>query len=655
MTIRIGVDTGGTFTDLVVLSDGQITVHKVLSTPEAPERAILQGLKDLGVLGQAADITHGSTVATNAVLEGKTARTAFVTNRGFRDLLTIGRQARRHLFDLYPARPAPPVPDALCFETGGRVAADASVIDPLTESDLQALRAAVAASEVEAVAVNLLFSFLNPEAEQRIKAALSDFAFVAVSCEVLPEVREYERGIATWLNAAVGPVMSRYLAVLQERVAPAALSIMQSSGGCVDASVAGRLGVNMLLSGPAGGLLGAHWLGQRAGFSRLMTFDMGGTSTDVALIDGNVPMSQDGVVAGYPVVVPMVDMHTVGAGGGSIAQIDAGGLLQVGPQSAGADPGPACYGRGGEAATVTDANVVLGRLPSSAALGGGLPLDSEASRRVIQPLAERLGVSVEAAARGIVDTANERMVQALRVISVERGYDPAAFVLMPFGGAGGLHVCALADALGMRRALLPAHAGVLSAFGMITAPTARHYSQALSGPLDVGVASAIETAVAVLRVRAEHDFLRQSSALVDVDSQLDLRYPGQSSCFTIPWCECVATVAEAFHAAHERAFGHRLMQSPEVVNVRVVARGRTPEVSFAQESAIIDRDQDLVHSTVYGYGGVPVYRRERLTAGRRIDGPAIICEKISTAWVSHGWCAVVDDFGNMLFERDSTI
>ena len=336
----LGIDTGGTFTDFVLCADGRLRVHKVLSTPRAPERAILQGIRELGLDPHDLRVIHGSTVATNAVLEGKGARTVFVTNRGFRDLLTIGRQAREHLYDLQPPPRDPPVPAELCLETGGRLDAEGRTIEPLTEEDLTSLAEAFARLRPEAVAVDLLFSYLDGEAERAIGAAVPDGVFVSLSSAVLPEIREYERGIATWLNARTGPLVEGYLQRLADALPGAQVAVMQSSGDTVAARRAGAQAVRLLLSGPAGGLRGARLVGLAAGRSRLLSFDMGGTSTDVALVDGEPRLTTEGRVGTYPVAVPMVDMHTIGAGGGSLAWLDAGGMLQVGPESAGADPGP---------------------------------------------------------------------------------------------------------------------------------------------------------------------------------------------------------------------------------------------------------------------------------------------------------------------------
>ncbi|MGB1579900.1 MAG: hydantoinase/oxoprolinase family protein, partial [Nevskiales bacterium] len=531
----LGVDTGGTFTDFLWFDGQRLQVHKCLSTPAAPEQAILQGIAALAPPLDMLKVTHGSTVATNAVLEGKTARTAYVSNQGLADVLSIGRQARQELYNLQPQPQPPPVPQALCWEVGQRTTADGRQLQALTEADIQQLLARLESEQPEAIAINLLFSFLDDSAEKAIEAALPDDVFVSRSSAILPELREYERGMATWLNAAVGPVVGRYLSRLKTELPVASLAVMHSAAGTVDIGQASQHGVRLLLSGPAGGLLAARYMGRLAGEERLLTFDMGGTSTDVALIDGEIQLTSEGRIAGWPVAVPMVAMHTIGAGGGSIARLDAGGLLQVGPESAGADPGPACYGQGGQAVTVTDANLVLGRLPATTALGGDMLLDVAAAKQAMAQLAASMGMSVEAAALGVLRIANEHMAQALRVISVERGEDPRDYSLMSFGGAGGLQVCALADALGMRRAIVPVYAGVLSALGMLVARPSRQLSQSLLKPLDAIDEQAIQQGFECLGAQGQAELLAEAVATAELKMipSVDLRYAGQDACLNL--------------------------------------------------------------------------------------------------------------------------
>ncbi len=638
--IQLGIDTGGTFTDFVLWQNGEIRVHKVLSTPTAPEQAILQGIEELGLAPAGLRVVHGSTVATNAVLEGKGVKTVFISNRGFADLLTIGRQNRRQLYELQPLPEPPPVPPELCLETGGRLSAQGEILEPLTDADLDQLCAQVAKLGPESVAINLLFSWMDGEAEERIAQALPDDLFISLSSVVLPEIREYERGMATWLNAWIGPLVQGYVERLQAELPDSHLSVMQSSGDTVAAHHAGGQAVRMLLSGPAGGLVAAGFV---AGQSRLLTFDMGGTSTDVALIDGQPRLTSEGRIAGYPVAVPMVDMHTIGAGGGSIAWLDKGGMLQVGPESAGADPGPACYGKGGRKPTVTDANLVLGRLRADAFLGGDMPLDEAAAQQVIQELADAMGCSMQQAASGIIALANEHMVRALRTISVQRGIDPRGFTLVSFGGAGGLHVCALAEALGLQQAMVPVYGGVLSALGMLVARPGRqlsrtwqvllqsigsdHINERLDELAHQGIAALAEEGVA-----ADQCSLQPS---------LDCRYTGQSYTLNIPW-QHLQQVEADFHIRHQTHYGHSMDLPVELVNLRMAVTGPAPNlvlepVEYAAQNAV---EVDA--------GCAKYYQRAALVPGEVIEGPAIISEQVATTWLAAGWRCSVDEVGNLL-------
>lgn len=654
-SLLLGVDTGGTFTDFVLFDGEHLRVHKVLSTPEAPERAILQGIGELGLSDRLhrLQVVHGSTVATNAVLESNGVRTVFITNRGFADLLAIGRQARSALYDLQPPPPRLPVPPELCLETSGRVGADGRVLEPLDDEALAELGRRLRALAPRAVAINLLFSWLAPELERAIRRQVPADVFVSCSSEVLPEQGEYERGVATWLNAWVGPLVQGYLMRLGAGLAPARLSVMQSSGETVAAAQAGREAVRLLLSGPAGGLAGARFVAACAGRARLLTFDMGGTSTDVALIDGAPRLTREGRIGPWPVAVPMVDMHTIGAGGGSIARVDAGGLLHVGPASAGASPGPACYGRGGRLATVTDANLVLGRLRPDAFLGGRMHLDVEAARHALQPVAEALGCAVEEAALGVIALADEHMAAALRVASVQRGVDPRGLTLVSFGGAGGLHVCALATALGMHHALVPVQAGVLSALGMLAAPRGRQCSRTRLALLDHLTDAELEAEFDALAMEGIAELAAEGLApeAITRHPRLDLRYRGQSYTLDVAW-EGVERSREAFHAAHRARFGHDLRQDVELVNLRLGLQGPAPEMRLPPLSP---RPEAMATARVTLWGQddpVEVYAREQLAAGQVITGPALVTEAVATTYVAPGWCASVDAVGNLVLDAD---
>jgi len=652
----LGVDTGGTFTDFVLISDGTLRVHKVLSTPIAPEQAILQGIAEMG-LNRAVSrgelvVVHGSTVATNAALEGKGVRTLYVCNRGFADLLTIGRQNRRSLYRLAPEPNPQPVARELCVEVGGRVGARGEILSELSADDLSAVTGAIRDHGTAAVAINLLFSFLEDRFERAIEAAIGDAAFVARSSWILPEYREYERGMATWLSAWLGPVVARYLERLRRELQPAPLTVMQSSGGTIDATGAARRAVNLLLSGPAGGLAGALFVGREIGRERLLSFDMGGTSTDVSLIDGDIARSSESWVGPYPVAVPMVDIRTIGAGGGSIAFLDDAGVLHVGPESAGAVPGPACYGQGGSRATVTDANLVLGRLRADAFLGGKMALSLEAAREAVGALALKLDLSIEDTARGILSIANEHMAQALRVISVQRGYDLSDFSLCSFGGAGGLHVCALAEALQMRRAMVPVYGGVLSALGLAVAPRARYLSRSVLMALDRAIA---ERVVDVTLRELEGEGLAEMQAegvdpgVIKRTPSLDLRYAGQSYCLNVPWQENESP-AEAFHRQHLRRYGHRMDLPVELVNVRLTLGAQLNRWRLAElpsEPGRADEPECIAETT----GGLMARSRDELPVHAVIPGPLLICEQTATTFVAPGWQVQRDEFGNLLLSR----
>ncbi|MEJ2564870.1 MAG: hydantoinase/oxoprolinase family protein [Gammaproteobacteria bacterium] len=652
--ILLGIDTGGTFTDFVVYDGESLRIHKCLSTPAAPEQAILTGIRELGIDPRQLRLVHGSTVATNAVLERKGVRTAFITNRGFKDMLTIGRQARRELYNLQPTPLPPPVPEELCLETGGRLAADGSIVEALSGEDLAALRDTLQRLKPRAVAINLLFSFRDERFEREIADMIPEGVFVSRSSEVIPEYREYERGITTWLNAWVGPLIQGYLRKLHTALPGAAIAVMQSSGDTMDIDEAGRHAVRMLLSGPAGGLSAARFIGEYSGQSRLLTFDMGGTSTDVALIDGEIRLTSEGHIGPYPVGVPMVDMHTIGAGGGSIARVDTGGLLHVGPQSAGADPGPACYGRGGRDATVTDANLILGRLLSDHFLGGTMRLATRAAHGAIARIAEPLSMSVEETALGIVRVANEHMARALRTISVQRGIDPRRFTLLSFGGAGGLHVCALAEALDMTQALIPVHAGVLSALGMLVAPHGRRLSRTLNCLLAEIDDQSIDDDFAALErqgITALH-LEGVASDRILLERSVDLRYRGQLTTLAVGWQDS-ANAAAAFHNLHTRSYGYHLGLPIELVNLRVAVREPRPTLDLPHRPTG-HRHPPTGTARLYGIDmPVAVWERAELRGSQQLAGPALITDAVSSTFLAPGWHCCCDDYGNLILDRRS--
>lgn len=649
----LGVDTGGTFTDFVWFDGQRLGIHKVLSTPHAPERAILQGIRELGLQGVRFYLVHGSTVATNAVLEGKGVRTAYITNYGLGDVLTIGRQARRELYNLQPQPQAPPVAAELCLETGGRLAADGSVVEPLSERELETLRARLRELAPQAVAINLLFSFLDDRFERLIERHLPDTLFISRSSDILPAQGEYERGIACWLNAWVGPRVQGYVQRLERLVRPAPVHVMQSSALTIRADQAAKRAVNLLLSGPAGGLMGARRIGDEVGRPQLLTFDMGGTSTDVALIDGQVNLTSEGSIGPYPVAVPMVDMHTIGAGGGSIARLDEGGMLVVGPESAGADPGPACYARGGRLPTVTDANLVLGRLRPGAFLGGGMQLDMAAAQLAVGRLAAQMQLSRQQAAQGIIDLANEHMAQALRVISVQRGVDPVAYTLTAFGGAGGLHVCALADALGMKHALVPIHAGVLSALGMLAAPRGRQLAHTQCGLIEDQHETQLRERFQALVVRGRSELLDEGVEIdaVTTEFSLDLRYFGQSYTLNVPFHDLKQAVAD-FNRMHQQRFGHTLDSDVELVNLRVALSAAGSDLSLQADDRHAAPRHPIEQVVLAGYEQpVAVWQRDDLQRGAIYPGPLLVIDTVATSYVAAGWTASLHRSGCLFLDR----
>ena len=648
----LGVDTGGTFTDFILFENtGEVSIHKVLSTPDAPERAIMQGLAELNIDTADLLLVHGSTVATNAVLEGKGVRTAYITNRGLADVLSIGRQARKQLYTLQPDKKQPLIPQEYCLEVDSRLSADGEALITMDENALRQLCRQLEALAPRAVAINLLFSFIDDAEEKRIESVLRqvghDTLFISRSSDVLPEYKEYERGITTTLNAYVGPLMQGYLQRLEQKIPGCRLAVMQSSGGTASAHHAGRYAVQLLLSGPAGGLKGAQFAAARSGFDRLLSFDMGGTSTDVSIIDREIGFTTEGHIGDYPVAVSMVDMHTIGAGGGSIASVDAGGMLLVGPESAGADPGPACYGKGGSQPTVTDANVVLGRLLPDAFLGGRMVLDKEKSEQAVAVVADNLGMNSFEAATGIIEVVNDHMVRALRVMSVQRGEDPKDYTLVSFGGAGGLHVCALADALQMTRALVPANAGVLSALGMLAAEPSRERSLTIKLLLKDCNAVDIEAQFKQIYDIAEQE-LHEIAGDCDMQAQysVDLRYQGQSYTLNLLW-DFPEELEYAFHELHESQYGHRMDIDVELVNLRLRLLGEKPAFELPEWQPSADQRQRL--TAVYGFDEpVLVLARDELRLDQCIDGPALITETTSTTWIDEGWQARVDRWGNLL-------
>ncbi len=698
--MKLGVDTGGTFTDFVWYEngrageDGRFHIHKQLSTPQDPAEAILQGVALLGMPTQA-EVVHGSTVATNALLERRGAKTALITTQGFADVLAIGRQNRPDLYALVPQKPAPLVPAKWRFTVDERVTAHGEVLRALDLDSLRPILQTIAADGIESVAVCLLFSFLYPQHEQQIREAIREWRLeiarslqsslfslhISLSSDILPEYREYERTAVTVINAYVAPLMSRYLQRLAAGLHGRRLSIMQSNGGIISAATAGSQAARTVLSGPAGGVVGARYVAQQAGFDRIITFDMGGTSTDVALCDGRLPTTARGEMAGLPLRLPIIDIHTVGAGGGSLAYVDAGGALHVGPQSAGADPGPSCYGREiGDwrleiisqspvanrqfPITVTDANLLLGRLDAAHFLGGTMRLDEAAARAALAELAAQMGAaSPEEAAWGVIQVANANMERAIRKISVERGHDPRRFALLPFGGAGPLHACELAQSLHIPQVLIPAVPGVLSALGMLVAAPTKDYSQtvmtAVSEIEDWPLEIASWAAPLVARAQAEMADEGYDAESLALHVSVDMRYQGQSHELTVPLAED-GSIADRFHELHELRYGYARREAVlEVVTVRVTAVAPTTAVAPLTPPATSARPQEETNPRTALLGQKQVwfqhqpmladlYDREKLRSGHRFSGPAIIFQYDTTSVIPPNWHVTVDAYSNLV-------
>jgi N-methylhydantoinase A len=651
--MRVAIDSGGTFTDCVYVEDGALKVLKLFSTPSRPGDAVLEAVVRAAGAGEAPEVRHGTTVGTNAMLERRGARVAYVTTAGFEDVIAIGRQARSSLYD-WTRSPLPClVAQELRFGVLERVTAEGMVLRAPSDADLRGLVSALRTSGAEAVALSLLFSFANPANERTVAAALAELGVpVSVSHEILPEFREYERASTVVVNAYLAPKMSGYIGALESaltaRYPGASLRVMQSSGGIVPARLAAREPVRTVLSGPAGGVIGAWRVALAAGFGRIIGFDMGGTSTDVCLIDEAGPRTtNEAVVSELPVGVPMLDIHTVGAGGGSLARFDAGGLLHVGPESAGALPGPICYGKG-ERATVSDANLLLGRLDPDLFLGGAVRLDEARARKWMDRGRGQIA-SAEQLATGIVTLAEAAMEKAIRMISVERGHDPREFTLVAFGGAGPLHACALARALRIPRVLVPVMPGALSALGILMADVVRDYSRTVMLPV---AAADLDPDFAELEARGAEEF-RGEGLVGASERSVDLRYVGQGYELNVPAGE---EMLPRFHALHRRRFGYAdAAKAVEVVNLRVRMTAKTPAIDLQyREPRVGDGSHAALKSRSIFFDGAwcecKVYGREALVPGDSFPGPALITEYSATTVLPPGCLASVDGFGNVVIE-----
>jgi N-methylhydantoinase A/oxoprolinase/acetone carboxylase beta subunit len=654
--IRISVDTGGTFTDLVRLDVNGLTVHKVRSTPEDPARAIIAGIAVMAERKLITEVIHGSTVATNAILERKGARVALLITKGFEDVLLIGRQARNELYNFMVRGNREMIAPGFTFGLTERIDHLGNILEPLRPAELSEITKKLRKAEVECVAVCLLHSYVNPTHELEVTDYLEKAGFVvSTSYRILPEYREYERCSTTVVNAYVTPIMSHYLSTLEREFGPTRLHVMQSNGGSISATQAKNNAVRTILSGPAAGAIGAQAMAEASGFDRVILFDMGGTSTDVSLCDKGLSVTSEATVGDFPVRLPMLDIHTVGAGGGSIAYVDTGGSLRVGPRSAGADPGPACYGKGIEL-TVTDANLVLGRLDPDHFLGGRMQLDVQHATRCAEEFAQKLDMDFTRLAEGIVRIANANMERAIRAVSVQRGNDPRDFALLAFGGAGGMHACEIADMLEIKTVLIPKYAGVLSALGMLLADVRKDYSQTilrLSDSLDFEI---LESLLAPLVERAYSEVAAEGFAEHDVvvDRLLDMRYQGQAYEIAVPF---TPEFNDSFSERHQLLYGYsNSTRATEIVNIRVNAAGITQKHLFpAADVAPRPLTSAIETRPVWferRWWDTAIFHQETMEPGSEGDGPAIITGGQSTIVITPNFSFRIDGVGTLIATRE---
>lgn len=691
MSFRLGVDVGGTFTDAILWDEttGTGRIAKVPSTPADPSEGFLrvahQILDAAGAKpSEVVTMVHGTTVATNAIIEGKTARTAFITTRGFRDMLEIARQIRPSLYDLQFEKPRPLVSRDLCFEVTERLDARGNVVAPLDDKAVRHLAEQLAAEGLESVAVCFLHAYLNPDHEWRageiLRETLPAGTLVSLSADVAPEFREYFRASTTVVNAAIRPIVQRYLRAIGQSLAAdgftSTLLVMQSNGGVMTAETAEQKPVFLVESGPAAGVIAATYLGERLGFPDVISFDMGGTTAKAGLVrDGQPAITKDYEVgaragtgtggsrgSGYPIRTPVIDLVEIGAGGGSIAWVDAGGVLRVGPRSAGADPGPACYGSGGTEPTVTDANLVLGRINGDYFLGGVMALDVEAARRAIhEKVARALGMDAVQAAHGIVEIANAAMTNAIHLVSVQRGYDPRDFTLIAFGGAGPLHANRLAAELQIPTTVIPASPGITSAMGLLATDLTHEYSRTVRGPTADLDFAALDEHFRQMQEDGRQVLTREGVALDGMTFRryAEMRYAGQSFELTVGLPpegmdgQTVLQAEEHFHRAHEQAYGFAPRDEPtEVVNIRLTAIGRIPRPLLrahrAAEGEARKGERRVYFAESGGFVSCPLYDRYRLASGTVLAGPSIVEELDSTSVLLPGYQARVDDLGNLL-------
>ncbi|PYP93591.1 MAG: 5-oxoprolinase [Candidatus Angelobacter sp. Gp1-AA117] len=652
-SLRIAIDSGGTFTDCVWLEGSTLRILKVFSTPVDPSQAIAEAVGKISSSGSGATVLHGTTVGTNTLLQRKGARVAFVTTSGFEDSIEIGRQHRPRLYDFFFEKDPPLAPSELRFGVEERVSAEGEILRAPQAAALAALVGRITAQQPEAIALSLLFSFVNPQNEKQVAQALEKTGVpLSISHQILPEFREFERASTVLVNAYLQPVMQKYLRGLQRRV-QGRIFVMQSSGGITALETAASEPVRTVLSGPAGGVVGASALARRSGFEKIISFDMGGTSTDVALVDGAASTTNEAEVAGLPVRVPILDIHTVGAGGGSLARFDAGGALRVGPESAGADPGPICYGRGLRP-TVTDANLLLGRLPADQFLGGDFKLDLQRAQKLTQQWLKEQGsrLPVEDFAAGVVRVVNANMEKAIRVVSIERGYDSRHFSLVAFGGAGAMHACELAQALRIPRVLVPAYPGALSALGILMSDVVKDSSRTVLMRVRELPGKKLDRLYAELQRNISSELEREGwKGKVIFEKSADLRYRGQGYELNLSFG---SDLLERFHAEHHRRYGYSSPQREvEIVTVRMRGRVASPEklTNLKIEGRAGKLHTASAHVWFSGKKSkAQVLPREVLQKGKRYRGPAVITEYSATTVVPPGLAFYPDKAGNLVIE-----
>jgi len=658
--MQVGVDIGGTFTDLVLNDNGHLKIHKLLSSPHNPAESMLKGLDaiTLGGIPALTQVAHGSTVATNAILERKGAKIALITTQGFRDVLFIGRQHRPVLYALHPTVPQSLIPREHCYEVSERLDHKGKVLTSLDVNALDTVLDEIAKEEVDSIAVCFLFSYVNPKHEQAVKKRIltrgivSDEWQIVLSSDVLPEFREYERTSTVALEAYVRPIMSRYITQLEDELPKkASLRIMKSDGGVMRANRVREQAINTALSGPAAGVMGAYYVSKLAGYDQIITLDMGGTSTDVALIAGKPEPRPESTIDNLPLRIRMLDIGTIGAGGGSIARVDAGGAMRVGPESAGANPGPVVYGGGGQHVTVSDANAILGRLDSEHFLGGTMSLDMKAGHQAMQKLATQINFDEVETAKGVIDIANVNIDRAVRRVSIARGHDPRDFTLVAFGGAGPLHACEVAQQLDIPRVLVPHTPGVLCALGLLVADVAVEYSRSVMRLATRNIIAKLRAKQSELMSIGKRD-LEQEGIHEDnmvFKISLDLRYEGQAYELNVPFGR---NIIQAFHEIHELTYGHSMQDRRiEIVNMRLNGTGIIDKVTF---NAVVAEPS---HATPFDekdspLGGViKLYNRDDLNVGAEFAGEALVFQLDSTTYIPSGWLARVDGYMNLILEK----